>query len=126
MTLYLSVITKCQDLLIEYIEMKGKPGDGKDSINISWDESEYARTDTGFEARFKGVYFDEEYANGRISELEGLEFAEIGVYHYSDDDIDAEGMTITDMEFTDGEISCIFSDILPHTVPDDECVFTGN
>lgn len=69
MILYLQATTNVQDLVIDYIEVKLKSGK---TASLNWDESGINRSETGFDARYKGVYFDEEYANGKISELDGM------------------------------------------------------
>ena len=66
MRLYLSARTNVPDIVIDYIEVKFKNGV---TTSLTWDESDISRTDTGFDARYKGVYFGEEYANGRIRRI---------------------------------------------------------
>ena len=58
MILYLQATTNVQDLIIDYIEVKLKSGK---TVSLNWDESGINRSETGFDARYKGVYFDEEY-----------------------------------------------------------------
>ena len=66
MILYLSASTDLEDLVIDYIEVKLVTGE---TVSLNWDESDIERLDTGFHARYKGVYFDEEYANIVIKEM---------------------------------------------------------
>lgn len=80
MNLYVSVKTNAQDLYIDYIEATLKNGK---TVSLNWDESNISRSEDGFEARYKGVYFGEEYANGKISELEDLKVTEVGLYSES-------------------------------------------
>ena len=60
MILYLQATTNVQDLVIDYIEVKLKSGK---TASLNWDESGINRSETGFDARYKGVYFDEEYTH---------------------------------------------------------------
>ena len=68
MRLYLSVDTNIEDLEIDYIEVKLVTGE---IMTVEWDESDIAWEENGFDARCKGVYFDEEYADGKLSSLHG-------------------------------------------------------
>ena len=74
MVLYLKTRTNIQDLLIDSIEVRLSSGR---EVLLTWDESDISRTDFGFEARYKGVYFDEDYANGQIDELKGMQVLDI-------------------------------------------------
>ena len=69
MILCLEAKTDFTDVVIDFIEVKLCSGD---TVSLTWDESESGVTDGVFTARYKGVYFDEEYANGRISELRNM------------------------------------------------------
>ena len=66
MTLYLEATTTIPDLFIDYIEVRLASGE---SASLNWDESEIYRNPDGFGAKYKGVYFGEEPANGRLDEL---------------------------------------------------------
>lgn len=66
MKLYLSVDTDIEDLEIDYIEANLATGE---AVTVDWDESDIAWEENGFDARYKGVYFDEEYANEKLSSL---------------------------------------------------------
>lgn len=98
MILYLQATTNVQDLMIDYIEVKLKSGK---TVSLNWDESGIERSKTGFDARYKGVYFDEEYANGRISELAGMKIDTIGLYS---EQVETPEIVITKMSFEDGDI----------------------
>ena len=69
MTLYLEVTTTIPDLFIDYIEIRLASGE---SASLNWDESEIYRNPDGFGAKYKGVYFGEEPANGRLDELRDM------------------------------------------------------
>lgn len=77
MKLYLTAKTNIPDVYVDYIEVRLRSGE---DVSLNWDESDISRTDDGFEARYKGVYFGEEYANGRIGDLEGFEITDIELY----------------------------------------------
>ena len=64
MRLYLSVNTDIEDLEIDYIEVRLATGE---IVTVDWDESDIAWEENGFDARYKGVSFNEEYANGKLS-----------------------------------------------------------
>lgn len=69
MTLYLEAKTSIPDLFIDYIEVRLTSGE---SASLNWDESEIYRNPDGFGAKYKGVYFGEEPANGRLDELRSM------------------------------------------------------
>lgn len=102
MKLKLNALTNVKDLIIEYIEIRLVTDE---IISFNWDESDISRNENGFSARYKGVYFNELYANGRINELFGMKIAEVGVYTESED----KGITITEMLFEDGDNALLFS-----------------
>ncbi len=77
MTLYLSANTTIPDLVIDYIEVRLASGE---SVSLNWDTSEISRRATGFDARYQGIYFGEDYANGRLKELEGMVITDVGLY----------------------------------------------
>ncbi len=112
MTLYISATTNCPDLMIDYIEVKLRSGE---EISLSWDESDIDRIDEDFSSRHKGVYFDEEYANGRLRDLDGMEV--IGIQLYSDV-MDHVSLVIHEMEFEDGDDRMIFRE--PYSVFGDD------
>ena len=96
MTLYLEATTTIPDLFIDYIEVRLSSGE---SASLNWDESEIYRNPDGFGAKYKGVYFGEEPANGRLDELRDMVITDIGLY--SD--------TIPEIEFVDNGRSLEFS-----------------
>lgn len=96
MTLYLEATTTIPDLFIDYIEIRLASGE---SASLNWDESEIYRNPDGFGAKYKGVYFGEEPANGRLDELRDMVITDIGLY--SD--------TIPEIEFVDNGRSLEFS-----------------
>ena len=95
MKLYLSADTDIEDVEIDYIEVKLATDE---IVTVDWDESDIAWEDNGFNARYKGVYFDEEYANGKLSSLHGMQIEYINLYTESDSNSD---IVITDMIFED-------------------------
>lgn len=96
LTLYFEAATTIPDLFIDYIEVRLTSGE---SASLNWDESEIYRNPDGFGARYKGVYFGEEPANGRLDELRDMVITDIGLY--SD--------TVPEMEFVDDGRSLEFS-----------------
>ena len=110
MRLYLSVDTDIEDLEIDYIEVKLVTGE---IMTVNWDESDIAREDNGFDARYKGVYFDEEYANGKLSCLYGMQIEYINLYTESDSDSD---IVITDMTFEDEGEQYTSEHLLPYVI----------
>ena len=96
LTLYLEAKTSIPDLFIDYIEVRLTSGE---SASLNWDESEIYRNPDGFGAKYKGVYFGEEPANGRLDELRDMVITDIGLY--SD--------TIPEIEFVDNGRSLEFS-----------------
>lgn len=82
MVLYLKAESDIPDLMIDFIEVKLQSGQ---IISLTWDESEFDREDGQFEARYKGVYFDDEYGNGRLSELKGMKIQHIELYSECED-----------------------------------------
>lgn len=99
MLMYLSAKTNIPDVVVDYIEVTLASGD---SVSLNWDMSDISRYDDGFEARYKGVYFDEEYANGRLSELEDLKITDIGLYY---DSVGSFHFSIEEIEFEDNDKS---------------------
>ena len=96
MILYLSARTTVKDLMIDYIEVELASGE---TVSLNWDESDIGRTDDGFSARYKGLYFGEAYANGRLEQLQDMKITDIGLYPESDTPLN---ICITSMEFEDG------------------------
>ena len=79
LTLYLEATTTIPDLFIDYIEVRLASGE---SASLNWDESEIYRNPDGFGAKYKGVYFGEEPANGRLDELHDMVITDIGLYDF--------------------------------------------
>lgn len=76
MILYVEVKTNIPDAIIEYIEIKTPD----QKLTLDWDESYISRNKDGFKARYKGVYFNEKYANGRIQELKNGKVSKVQIY----------------------------------------------
>jgi len=103
LTLYLEATTTIPDLFIDYIEVRLASGE---NASLNWDESEIYRNPNGFGAKYKGVYFGEEPANGRLDELRDMVITDIGLYS---DTIPETKITISEMEFVDNGRSLEFS-----------------
>ena len=99
MILYLTAKTESKDVIIDYIEVRLNNGK---QVSLNWDESDIVRDDDGFTARYKGIYFDEEYANGKIELLHDLNIVEVGLYSEENEDYP---VTITESEFYDANES---------------------
>ena len=97
MILCLTAHTDLPDMVIDYIEVRLATGK---TVSLTWDESEYGLEEGVFTARYKGVYFDEDYANGRLDELCGMKIDQIGVYTECGD-IGKAKIEITAMTFDD-------------------------
>lgn len=116
MRLYLTAKTSIPDLFIDYIGVKLKSGE---EVSLNWDYSDIERSSSGFSARYKGVYFDEEYANGRIEELQDMTITDIGVYS---DSIKKPDIEIEVMDFIDDDKQLVFS---PPQLIREGCVTVG-
>ena len=116
MRLYLTAKTSIPDLFIDYIQVKLKSGK---EVSLNWDYSDIERTSSGFSARYKGVYFDEEHANGRIDELHDMKITDIGVYYESKHEQDIK---IEVMDFVDDDKQLVFS---PPDLIREGCVTVG-
>jgi len=92
MRLYITASTDSKEVCIDSIEFETKEGI---IIVVDWDTSDIERTDSGFDARYKDVYYDDVYANGRLEEIKGAKVSLIN----SDEDVDIE---IESMRFEDG------------------------
>ena len=77
MTLYLDARTNCSDLMVDFIEVQLSNGE---VVSLNWDESGIDRDNAGFSARYKGLYFDEEYADGRLDDLREMKIQMVQVY----------------------------------------------
>ena len=103
-------------MFIDYIQVKLKSGE---EVSLNWDYSDIERTPSGFSARYKGVYFDEEHANGRIEELRDMKITDIGVYFESKHEQDIK---IEVMDFVDDDKQLVFS---PPELIQEGCVTVG-
>lgn len=118
MVLYLSASTDLADLVIDYIEVRLATGE---TVSLNWDESDIERLDTGFNARYKGVYFGEEYANGKLDSLREMQIEKIGIYMKSGSYSD---IVITEMIFEDVGNQYDSEHILPYVTSMRGCVMT--
>lgn len=118
MILYLSASTDLEDLLIDYIEVRLATGE---TVSLNWDESDIERLDTGFNARYKGVYFGEEYANGKLHSLREMQIDKIGIYAESGSYSD---IVITEMIFEDAGEQYDMEHLLPYVTSMRGCEMT--
>ena len=109
MILYLQAKTTATDLMIDYIEVSLTDGT---TVSLNWDESCIDRDETGFGATYKGVCFNEEHADGRIDELQGMQIVAVGLY--SETQAPAT-ILITEMEFNDRDKSLSFEPAYSYT-----------
>lgn len=116
MRLYLTAKTFIPDLYIDYIEVRLASGE---EISLNWDESDISRTPFGFSARYKGVCFGEEHANGKLEQLRDMEIVDIGVYYESEHEPD---IIVEVMEFVENSKSILFS---PPKLVKEGCVTVG-
>lgn len=100
MRLYLTAKTEMKDLVIDYIEIKQKCG--KTAV-LTWDESDFGIKNGEFNARYKGVYIDDAYGNGRLEELKDMQIVDVGAYTDNDEPIAFE-ITHIDIEDDDDEL----------------------
>lgn len=108
MVLYLSASTDLEDLVIDYIEVRLATGE---TVSLNWDESDIERLATGFNARYKGVYFGEEYANGKLDSLREMQIDKIGINTESGSYSD---IVITEMIFEDAGEQYDLEHLLPY------------
>ena len=104
MILYLKAKTNLPDLSIDFIEVKLKSGK---VVSLTWDETEYDNENSVFEAKYKGVYFDDDYANEKLHELDEMELSHIQLYTEKNGGY----FELVSMEFADGNDALIFEDI---------------
>ncbi len=116
MILYLTANTSIPDLYIDYIEVRLASGE---EVSLNWDESDISRSPSGFSARYKGVYFGEEYADGKLEQLRNMKIVDIGIYYESEHDPD---ITIEIMEFVEAGKQKIFN---PPKLIKEGCVTVG-
>ena len=98
MILYLEAKTNIEDVYVEFIETKLNNGQ---VVSLTWDESCISREGDVFSARYKGVYFDEDYANGNIDLLKGACITHVELYY--ENEYENPYFILKDMVFEDGE-----------------------
>jgi hypothetical protein len=101
MTLFLDAKTPVADIFIDYIEVILTTGE---QVSLNWDYSGIDRFEGRFSAKYSGVYFGEEYANGRIEELKKIMIVEVG--YYTETETRPESLEIESMYFVDRERTC--------------------
>lgn len=101
MILYIDAVSPHKFLYIDYLYLKCK--DGRE-IGIDWDETDWAYENGAYSSRHKGVYFNDEYANGRVKEIEGAELGDV-FFEWSgsesEPDNSTNGFNITSIIFED-------------------------
>ncbi|MBR1741052.1 MAG: hypothetical protein IJ733_04115 [Lachnospiraceae bacterium] len=97
MILYLEAETDIPDLVIDFIEVRLSSGK---VVSLNWDESGIEpMAGNAYYAVYEGVYFDEEYANGRVGELIGMQVVHVETYS---DSGQTGSICIKKMLFEDG------------------------
>ena len=95
MVLYLEAETRDDTVTIEAIDFV--LNNGKE-VMMTWDESDISRHENGFSAKFKGVEFNEKYANGNLGLVKGGRISDIRLYSEKKEDIPFK---VTGMLFDD-------------------------
>lgn len=106
MILYVNAKTSVKDLLIESIEVK--LSDGR-NVLLTWDESDISRDEESFSARYKGVYIDDSYANGKINELKDMKIIEVTLD--TDFDMKENDFSITEIIIWDDGEKLFFNNV---------------
>ncbi len=92
MRLCLKMKTNADDLRVEFLEVRLKSGR---LVTVDYDSSEYY-TENGYRmSMHKGVCANEEYLNGRLNELEGMQVIGVGLYSEKHSTIDFELVELT-------------------------------
>lgn len=116
MIINLSAKTPIKDAVIDFIEVRLNTGE---TVSLNWDESCIDREEDEFVAQYKGIYFNEEYANGRIADLEGMIITHIEVYSEEPDSFD-KPVEIISMRIDDGSTFLEYEP--PITLITEECI----
>lgn len=122
MRLYIDAKTNVkhvEELAIDYIEVRLKNGK---NVSLNWNESDFTIEDGTVYSTYKGVYFDEEYADGRIQELEDMKIVEVKFYSEADKPLD---FIITNMQFEDydKELSFLYPYVMINDIPITDKIF---
>lgn len=107
MTLYVTAKTDIDDLVIDFIEVRLKSGE---VVSLNWDMSGIDPIDGGFSAKYSGVCFDEQSAEGQLEQLRDMCVVGVGLYS----ERLGEGnfpLTIETMEFCDEDKTLTFDDV---------------
>ena len=102
MLLTVKAKTSVKDLIIDYIQITTETGQ---SIALNWEQSHVTRTDTGFEAEYLGVCFDEKPADEKLMDLAGMTVDVIGLYSEQQGKLDIE---VTEMYFYEDDKDLTF------------------
>ena len=101
MTLFLDAKTPVSDIFIDYIEVILITGE---QVCLNWDYSGIDRFEDSFSAKYSGIYFDEDYASGRIEELKKIMILEIG--YYTETEVRPKTIEIEAIQFVDRGRTC--------------------
>lgn len=107
MIMYLQVQTDVRDLRVDVIKFNLKSGE---EVTVDWDSSSIARDDDGFVGRYKGVYFNDKYANGRLDDIDKPKVSSVRV---SSANCETADLVITGIKFIDGETEKSFETDFP-------------
>lgn len=110
MILYLSVKTDLNDLIIDSIKVVLATGE---TVTLTWDESDIERLKNAFTTRYKGVYFDEEYTNGKLDRLRDMQIESI---EFNTDQESFFNFSIDAIIFNDGGECYTPGHLLPYVV----------
>ena len=72
MFLIIKAITNVPDLVIDFVEVRLQSGK---TVSLNWDRSSIDRCDEKLVGEYEGICFDEEYADGKLGELHGMQIA---------------------------------------------------
>jgi len=97
MVLYITAKTNDHKVRVDFIEMRMTTGE---VVSLNWDSSAFSVGKGNYEAEFTGVYFDEEYVNGKLEQLKGTTLKHVEAYSPASN---APAFTITTMRFEDGD-----------------------
>lgn len=97
MILYLEAKTNIKDVFIESIEVKLN---NNEIVYLTWDESHISREKDTFSAKYKGVYFNDDYANEKIDLLKGAYITYVELYY--EEEYESPYLVLKDMFFEDG------------------------
>lgn len=105
MEMYLKANTNINEAFIYAIDFIMVELNTGEVVSINWDESDFGIDHGIFTGRYKGIHFNEDYANGRLSELKGSRVLDVELY-WEGEQPDPMHFSITELIFSDGEEEC--------------------